>query len=67
MATDGVPPEERGRAVGTLLTAWEMGIGCGAVLLGQVLSWSDGNFVLAYGLAGAMAVGGAMLALARRR
>jgi len=67
MATDGVPPEERGRAVGTLLTAWEMGIGCGAVLLGQVLSWSGGNFVLAYGLAGAVAVGGAVLALARGR
>jgi predicted MFS family arabinose efflux permease len=67
MATDGVPPEERGRAVGTLLTAWEMGIGCGAVVLGQVLSWSGGNFVLAYGLAGAMAVGGAALALFRRR
>jgi len=67
MATDGVPPEERGRAVGTLLTAWEMGIGCGAVLLGQILSWSGGNFVLAYGLAGAVAVGGAVLAVARGR
>ena len=67
MATDGVVPEQRGRAMGTLLTAWEMGITSGAVLLGQVLSWSGGNFTLAYGIAGAMAIAGAALALARRR
>lgn len=67
MATDGVPPEERGRAMGTLQAAWEMGITSGAVLLGQILSWSGGNFMLAYGLAGAAAIGGALLALARRR
>ena len=67
MATDGVPPEERGRAMGTLQTAWEMGITGGAVLLGQVLSWSGGNFGLAYGLAGGAAMCGAALALARRR
>jgi MFS family permease len=34
MAADRVPPEARGRAVGTLYTAWELGIGSGAVLLG---------------------------------
>jgi MFS family permease len=67
MATDGVPPEERGRAMGTLQMAWEMGITSGAVLLGQILSWSGGNFVLAFGLAGATAIGGAVLAVARRR
>jgi MFS family permease len=67
MATDGVPPEERGRAMGTLQTAWELGIACGAVILGQVLSWSGGNFGLAYALAGAVSIGGAALALARRR
>lgn len=67
MATDGVAPEERGRAMGTLQMAWELGITCGAVCLGQVLSWSGGHFGLAFSLAGACAVGGAILALRRRR
>lgn len=34
MAADRVPPEERGRAMGTLYTAWELGIVTGAVALG---------------------------------
>src|SRR5262249_17749972 len=34
MATDRVPMEERGRAMGTLYTAWELGISGGAILLG---------------------------------
>ncbi len=67
MATDGVPPGERGRAMGTLQMAWELGITSGAVLLGQVLSWSGGDFGLTYGLAGAAAIGGAALALLRGR
>jgi len=67
MATDGVRPEERGRAMGTLQTAWEMGIAGGGVILGQVLSWSGGNFGLAYAVAGAVSIAGAALALARGR
>src|SRR5262249_34376787 len=34
MTTDRVSPDERGRAMGTLYTAWELGILGGAVLLG---------------------------------
>jgi predicted MFS family arabinose efflux permease len=34
MTADRVPPEERGRAMGTLYTAWELGILGGALLLG---------------------------------
>jgi MFS family permease len=34
MTADRVPPEERGRAMGTLYTAWELGILGGAILLG---------------------------------
>jgi MFS family permease len=34
MTADRVPPEERGRAMGTLYTAWELGISGGSVLLG---------------------------------
>ena len=34
MTTDRVPPEERGRAMGTFFTAWELGISAGSVLLG---------------------------------
>lgn len=36
MTADRVGPEERGRAMGTFYTAWELGIGGGAVVLGQV-------------------------------
>jgi predicted MFS family arabinose efflux permease len=67
MATDGVPPEERGRAMGTLQTAWELGIAGGAVGVGQILSWSGGHFGLAFAVAGAASLGGAALALAARR
>jgi MFS family permease len=34
MTGDRVPPAERGRAMGTLYTAWELGIFGGSVLLG---------------------------------
>jgi MFS family permease len=34
MTADRVPPEERGRAMGTLYTAWELGISGGSILLG---------------------------------
>jgi MFS family permease len=67
MATDGVAPEERGRAMGTLQTAWEMGNGTGALLLGQILSWSGGRFGLTYALSGAITIAGAALALLGRR
>lgn len=67
MATDGVPPEERGRAMGTLQTAWELGIAGGAVALGQVLAWSGGHFGLSFAVLGGAAIGGGVLALARGR
>ena len=34
MTGDRVPPAERGRAMGTLYTAWELGIFSGSILLG---------------------------------
>ena len=34
MTADRVPPVERGRAMGTLYTAWELGIFAGSILLG---------------------------------
>ncbi len=34
MTTDRVPPDERGRAMGTFYTALELGIFAGATLLG---------------------------------
>ncbi|OGL29511.1 MAG: hypothetical protein A3G44_07895 [Candidatus Rokubacteria bacterium RIFCSPLOWO2_12_FULL_73_47] len=37
MTADRVPPEERGRAMGTLYTAWELGIMTGAVGLGLLV------------------------------
>ncbi|HBH00854.1 MAG TPA: MFS transporter [Candidatus Rokubacteria bacterium] len=37
MTVDRVPPEERGRALGTLYTAWELGIMTGAVALGLLV------------------------------
>jgi MFS family permease len=35
MTADRVPPEERGRAMGTFYTAWELGISGGSILLGM--------------------------------
>ena len=37
MATDRAPPDERGRALGTLYTAWETGIMTGAIGLGLLV------------------------------
>jgi MFS family permease len=39
MTADRVPPAERGRAMGTLYTAWELGIFGGSVLLGFWATW----------------------------
>jgi len=33
-----VPPDERGRAMGTFFTAWEMGIAAGAMLAGVLVA-----------------------------
>ena len=38
MTTDRVPPDERGRAMGTFFTAWEMGIAAGAMLAGVLVA-----------------------------
>jgi len=37
MTADRVPPEDRGRALGTLYTAWELGIMTGAIGLGVLV------------------------------
>jgi MFS family permease len=58
MTADRVRPEERGRAMGTLYTAWEFGILGGAILLGLLVTplgyvWT---WTLAAGIAGVGAV-----------
>jgi MFS family permease len=48
MAADRVPPAERGRAVGTVYTALELGISSGAVLFGLwVARWGYRSMWLA--------------------
>jgi MFS family permease len=41
LTTDRVPPEERGKAMGTFYTAWELGIAAGAAGSGWLLAWMD--------------------------
>jgi MFS family permease len=68
MTADRVPPGERGRAMGTLYTAWEFGISGGAILLG--LCAPRLGYAVTWWIAAAIAGLGAMAALspgARRR
>jgi MFS family permease len=59
--TDLVPAGDRGRAMATYYTAWELGIGGGQILLG--LLFSVGGFVGLFGTAAVFALFGAALAL----
>ena len=62
---DLVPPVERGKAMGTFFTAFELGIGAGAIGFGIVLSHV--GFPLMFLAAGALALAGGALALTRFR
>jgi MFS family permease len=65
LTTDRVPPEERGKAMGTFYTAWELGIASGAAGAGWLLSVTD--FAALFLVGAAMPIGGACLALRVRR
>jgi len=62
-AVDLVTPAERGKAMGTYYTSLELGIAAGAIGFGMVLSRS--SFPVMFLGAGALALTGAALALAR--
>jgi MFS family permease len=62
-AVDLVTPAERGKAMGTYYTTLELGIAAGAIGFGMVLSRS--SFPVMFLGAGALALTGAALALAR--
>jgi MFS family permease len=61
MTADRVPPGERGRAMGTLYTAWEFGISGGAILLG--LCAPRLGYTLTWWIAAMIAGVGALAAL----
>ncbi len=61
LTTDRVVPEERGKAMGTFYTAWELGIASGAAGAGWLLSVTD--FALLFLVGAAIPIGGACLAL----
>jgi MFS family permease len=61
MTVDRAPPAERGRAMGTLYTAWELGISGGAVLLGLCVTRL--GYAATWWIAGAIAGLGAVAAL----
>ena len=61
MTGDRVPPSERGRAMGTLYTAWEFGISGGAILLG--LCAPRLGYTLTWWIAAMIAGVGALAAL----
>jgi MFS family permease len=65
LTTDRVAPAERGKAMGTFYTAWELGIASGAAGAGWLLSVTD--FAALFLVGAAMPIGGACLALRARR
>jgi MFS family permease len=71
MSTDRLPAEERGRALGTFYTAWELGIGGGSIVMGKLLSAT--SFPVMFRVMGGIAVVGGVTAwlagrpVARRR
>ncbi len=64
LTTDRVPPAERGKAMGTFYTAWELGIASGAAGAGWLLSVTD--FGMLFVLGSVIPVAGAFLALRAR-
>ncbi len=62
MTADRVPPGARGRAMGTLYTAWELGISGGAILLG--LCAPRFGYTVTWWIAAMIAGAGALAALA---
>jgi MFS family permease len=61
MTADRVPPGERGRAMGTLYTAWELGISGGSIMLG--LCATRLGYAATWWIAAAIAGMGALAAL----
>jgi MFS family permease len=61
LTTDRVVPAERGKAMGTFYTAWELGIASGAAGAGWLLNVTD--FATLFLIGAAMPIGGACLAL----
>jgi MFS family permease len=61
LTTDRVAPAERGKAMGTFYTAWELGIASGAASAGWLLNIAD--FGTLFLLGAAIPVGGAFLTL----
>ncbi|MBI2458701.1 MAG: hypothetical protein HYV46_21555, partial [candidate division NC10 bacterium] len=59
-----VPVEERGKAMGTFYTAWELGISAGSIGSGLLLQVADFPVMLLAG--SAIVVAGAMLTLLAR-
>jgi len=60
LTTDRVPPAERGKAMGTFYTAWELAIASGAAGAGWLLNVTD--FAALFLAAAAIPIGGACLA-----
>jgi len=57
LAADRAGESERGRAIATLYTGWEMGIGLGAYACGYLLTWTD--FTVTYRAAALVTAAGA--------
>jgi len=64
LTTDRVPPTERGKAMGTFYTAWELGIASGAAGAGWLLNVTD--FAVLFLVGAAIPMGGVCLALKAR-
>ena len=64
LTADRVPAAERGKAMGTFYTAWELGIAAGAAGAGWLLNVTD--FAALFLVGSAIPVGGAVLALRAR-
>ena len=64
LTADRVPPEERGKAMGTFYTAWELGIMTGAVGSGLLVQVAD--FPLMLLASSAIPLAGALLSLKAR-